>query len=92
MSSMMDELFHGKEITDKVAAFRRELQEIDKQYEAFFKERENKITGKKPDTLENHYLLEYNRDGLRFNLLDEADLPLSLIAACNDAFKKVFNL
>lgn len=81
---------YGDQFADKKEALEKRLDEIEEKHQDWFNERENRITGKKPDRLHNHYVFEFKPGFTRFAFLNDSDAPDYLQKECVDAFKEIF--
>ena len=86
----MDELFLGKEYSDKQKAFDNDLHEIEKRHLDYFKAREASLPSEEHDRLHNHTIQTLQNGRVWFGFLPDSDLDQSIQKECMVAFHKWF--
>ena len=67
----LSELAFGKDFVERETKFNIGIEEIDRKYDVFFKERESKIFEGKKDRLSNHITTTYDGHRVTLDLSDE---------------------
>jgi len=85
----MNELFYGKDLTEKAELFQKELDAIQEKHIEYFKERPTDRP-QDHDLLHNHYMVYTANGTVMFNFTPGSDLADNIKAACIEAFKRVY--
>jgi len=87
MDDLKKALFY-QEALDKEALFEAKLNAIEAKYKNWFSDREDIISGKKPDRLHNYWITYQSGNNLTFKIEDE--LPLEIRNECLQAFVDIY--
>jgi hypothetical protein len=71
--------------------FEARLQEIEKKYAYWFKDRKSRLYPKEPDTLRLHIITRFKGLERGINRDEGSDLPDMIFEECVDAFNSVYN-
>ena len=88
-SKEMNELFYGKELTEKQEQFKKELDQIEKKHIEYFQARETDRP-QPHDLLHNHYIILTSNGSVMFNFTPGSDLAENIKDECTEAFKRVY--
>ncbi|SDH60711.1 hypothetical protein SAMN05421827_13128 [Pedobacter terrae] len=87
MNDLKKALF-SQEGLDKETLFEAKLNAIELKYENWFSNREDIISGKKPDRLHNYWITYQSGNNLSFKIKDE--LPVEIRNECLQAFADIY--
>lgn len=81
-------MIYSEEYLESEAEFDAKLKAIELKYQYWFSDRQDIISGKKPDRLHNYWITHQSGNRLAFKVKDE--LPLEIRQECLQAFADVY--
>lgn len=88
--SNFDALIWGQEFADSKAEFEKRLDEIEAKHQDWFADREDVVSGKKPDRLHNHHLFRFEPPRVSFGFRNDTEIPKAIVDECTAAFNDIF--
>lgn len=85
----LQELMFGPSVAAKLRELNAALQELEDKHWRYFERRNSTISQEVSDRLHNHYILNFNSDGILFFLLPDSELDNQIKADCLHTVEKI---